>query len=150
MAEAAADDKAAKLAAKKAKLAAKNIKAPPPPASALRTLHVFEDAPAELLKQFEASAKCEILERDVLMLGGDAAKPSELHLNFIIAGQVGAALGTEDAVAASKKKTKGETFKAEGQTLAVFGQGDFFADDITAAAAGLHIYAITEVQLIRV
>ncbi|MEW5852041.1 MAG: hypothetical protein AB2A00_24850 [Myxococcota bacterium] len=150
MAATAAADKAAKLAEKKAKLAAKNIKAPPPPASALRRLPLFQDAPDEVLKIFEATAKGEVVERDVLFLGGDAPKAPEPSLNFVVAGQVGVAVGTEDGLAASKKKVKAETFKAEGQTLAVFGAGDFFADDITAAAGGLHVYAITEVQLIRV
>lgn len=150
MAEAALDLKAQKLAEKKARLAAKNIKAPPPSPSVLAELAVFEGAPAAFLKGVEAVGQGHILERDVLYLGGDSKPEHEPSLHFVVAGQVGVAESTPDALAASKRKSKAETFKAVGRTLAVFGRGDFFADDITLLGNGLQLYAITEVQLIRV
>ena len=137
-AAAAADKAAQKLAEKKAKLAAKSIKAPPPPVTALRKLAVFADAPEALLKALEGLASGEVLERDVLYLGTDAASRPEPMLHFVVAGQVGVGEGNRDnAIAASKKKAKAEVLKEVGRTLAVFGAGDFFADDITAVAGGL-------------
>ena len=150
-AAAAADKAAQKLAEKKAKLAAKSIKAPPPPVTALRKLAVFADAPEALLKALEGLASGEVLERDVLYLGTDAAGRPEPMLHFVVAGQIGVGEGNRDnAIAASKKKAKAEVFKEVGRTLAVFGAGDFFADDITAVAGGLLVYAITEAQVIKV
>src|SRR5437870_191121 len=124
MSSAAVADKAAKLAEKKAKLAAKSIKAPPPPVSMLRKLAVFEDAPNALLVALEGMATAEVLEQDVLYLGGEAPKPTQATLHFVVAGQVGVGQGSVDSVAAAKKKAKAEVFKSVAQTLAVFGNGD--------------------------
>src|SRR5690349_21851693 len=128
-AAAAADKAAQKLAEKKAKLAAKAIKPPPPPVTALRKLGLFDDAPEPLLAALQGMAQGEVLERDVLYLGGDGAAGSkDPMLHFVVAGQVGVGEGNRDnAIAASKKKAKAEVFKEVGRTLAVFGAGDFFS-----------------------
>lgn len=150
MSDAVADAKAAKLAEKKAKLAARNIKPPPPPPSELARLPLFAGAPPALMEQLQAAAQGAVLERDVLYLGGETAPDHAPSLHFVVAGQVGVAEANPDALVAAKKKTKAEVFKAVGQTLAVFGRGDFFADDITLMGNGLQLYAITEVQVVRV
>jgi Fe-S-cluster-containing hydrogenase component 2/CRP-like cAMP-binding protein len=143
-------EKAAAKPGKKSK-AARNLKAPPPAAGMLRKLPLFQDAPASLLADLEKLATGVVLERDALILGGDAPPPDAPTLHFVIAGQVGVAQGQkEEALAAAKKKTKAETFKAVGTTLAVFGAGDFFADDVATLDGGLLVYAITEAQVLTV
>lgn len=140
---------AQKEARKKARQAAKRL--PPPTVSpdAIRKLEIFDGVPDAALSTLIAKAQGAVLNRDD-MLATPQQPVSDPYLNFIVAGQVGCGEWTEEAQKAVGAKAKAELFKKVGQTIAVFAYGDFFADDFAKKAGGLCLYAITEVQVVRV
>ena len=140
---------AQKEARKKARQAAKRL--PPPTVSreALRKLEIFDGVPDAALSVLVAKAEGAVLGRDD-MLATPQERVQDPYLNFIVAGQVGCGEWTEEAQKAVGAKAKAELFKKVGQTIAVFAYGDFYADDFANKAGGLCLYAITEVQVVRV
>lgn len=146
---AAADILAQKEARKKARQAAKRL--PPPTVSpdAIARLELFEGLPSAVLETLQSKAEGLVLQRDS-MVATPSSAPSDPYLNLIVAGQVGCGEHTPEAEKALGAKAKVEIFKKVGQTIAVFAYGDFYADDFAKNAGGLCLYAITEVQLVRI
>ncbi len=135
---------------KKQRMAAKKLPPPRAPAAALRTLEVFDGVSAKIMAELEAIAEPEILDRDAMLFQPGDKAPAETAMVFLITGQVGIGEHTEEAKKSVGKKAKAELFKKVGQTLAVFGHGDFWSDDFAAQAGDLCMYAITECQVLKI
>lgn len=144
-----ADLQAQKEARKKARMAAKRLPPPTASPSAIQQLDLFRNIPRDALAAIESRAAGHAIERDTLIAKPGAAI-ADPYLNFIVAGQIGCGEHTEAAEKAVGAKAKAEIFKKVGQTLAVLAAGDFFADDFANKAGTLCLYAITEVQVVRV
>lgn len=138
-----------KEARKKARQAAKRLPAPTISAEALRKVPLFDGIPDNAFRALLAVAQTAVLHRDEMLVTPHSAG-ADPYLNFLVAGQVGCGEWTEDAQKAVGAKAKAELYKKVGQTIAVFGHGDFYADDFAKRSGGLCLYAITEAQVVRV
>ncbi|MFZ9889363.1 MAG: hypothetical protein ACO3JL_17860, partial [Myxococcota bacterium] len=139
---------AEKEARKKARQAAKRLPAPTISPESLRKLPLFDGIPENALKALLAVAQTAVLQRDEMLVTPQSPVANP-YLNFVVAGQVGCGEWTEEAQKSVGAKAKAELFKKVGQTVAVFGHGDFYADDFAKRAGGLCLYAITEAQVVR-
>ncbi|MCP4500194.1 MAG: hypothetical protein GY822_09570 [Deltaproteobacteria bacterium] len=140
----------AKAAQKKARMAAKKLPPPVPEAHLFRTLPLFDGVSNKWMDAVIEKAEGKTYLRDEMVQAPGALHAGEVCLNFVVAGQFGVGEHTAEAQKAVGMKAKAEVFKKVGQTTAVFGTGDFFADDFAENDANLCIYSITEAQVLRI